>query len=360
MAQVRSKTASSDRIRHVGSAHADIYLAPWCNWLTRRPLKAESSGSIPDGATSKINNLDGFADRPQNRGNAVVTIEPRLLAAFRQLLRLSEDRIELPNGRSEEPRRQVLIAGCHSQVLVSEQLSNRTFSSGPEKQTIYTIGRLCSEEFWEIAVLATNGYGYGALRLLRSLFERAVTMAYLSENPSEVGAFLNYHAVAQHRLMRTLQDSFGPDVLPPDKVQEIEREYAEVKNNYLVKLCEKCGTTRVNHTWHKLDVVSMAKKTLFAPIVVPGYYEPMMHSHSTVHALLSRLEKTDGGGLGFNPDSQPKKADAALMTAHNVMLGVMEVQKKFFGLTQVEKPLQTCCEDFAEIWIRQKTEASEA
>src|SRR5271170_1089589 len=26
-------------------------LAPWCNWLTRRPLKAESSGSIPDGAT---------------------------------------------------------------------------------------------------------------------------------------------------------------------------------------------------------------------------------------------------------------------------------------------------------------------
>jgi hypothetical protein len=27
--------------------------APWCNWLTRRPLKAESSGSIPDGATIK-------------------------------------------------------------------------------------------------------------------------------------------------------------------------------------------------------------------------------------------------------------------------------------------------------------------
>ena len=26
--------------------------APWCNWLTRRPLKAESSGSIPDDATN--------------------------------------------------------------------------------------------------------------------------------------------------------------------------------------------------------------------------------------------------------------------------------------------------------------------
>jgi hypothetical protein len=25
--------------------------APWCNWLTRGPFKAESTGSIPVGAT---------------------------------------------------------------------------------------------------------------------------------------------------------------------------------------------------------------------------------------------------------------------------------------------------------------------
>jgi hypothetical protein len=48
---------SSVRMNGVGSAHAGSSLAPWCNWLTRRPLKAESSGSIPDGATNKINNL---------------------------------------------------------------------------------------------------------------------------------------------------------------------------------------------------------------------------------------------------------------------------------------------------------------
>jgi hypothetical protein len=29
-------------------------VASWCNWLTRRPLKAESSGSIPDDATKQI------------------------------------------------------------------------------------------------------------------------------------------------------------------------------------------------------------------------------------------------------------------------------------------------------------------
>jgi hypothetical protein len=36
---------------------AQPIVASWCNWLTRRPLKAESSGSIPDDATKKINNL---------------------------------------------------------------------------------------------------------------------------------------------------------------------------------------------------------------------------------------------------------------------------------------------------------------
>ncbi len=36
--------------------------------------------------------------------------------------------------------------------------------------------------------LAGNGYGYGALKLLRSLFEHAVTLAFLSENPTQVDA----------------------------------------------------------------------------------------------------------------------------------------------------------------------------
>jgi hypothetical protein len=31
-----------------------VCLAPWCNWLTRGPFKAESPGSSPGGATKLI------------------------------------------------------------------------------------------------------------------------------------------------------------------------------------------------------------------------------------------------------------------------------------------------------------------
>lgn len=127
----------------------------------------------------------------------------------------------------------------------------RTFSSsGPEDRTIFTMGRLCSEEFYEITLLATNGYGFGALRLLRSLYERAVTMAFLSENSAEVDAFLNYHAVAQFKLLRVMQESFGVDVLPTEVVEKTERDYAGVKAHYEVTACSK---------WHEAGQPHMAQ-----------------------------------------------------------------------------------------------------
>jgi hypothetical protein len=223
-------------------------------------------------------------------------------------------------------------------------------TSGPEERTIFMLGRLCSEEFFEIMLLAANGYGYGALKLLRGLFERAVTLAYLSENPDEVDAFMDYHAVAQYKLMKALQDTFGPDVLPKDTAGETDREYQRVKDSYMIADCAKCKTKRVNHTWHKLDVVSMAKKTVFGGLVVPAYYVPMGHAHSTARALVSRLEDTEDGGMGFNPDSQPKQADNALELAHNIMLGVIETQKNFFKLDELDQALQTCLQDFMDIW----------
>jgi hypothetical protein len=222
-------------------------------------------------------------------------------------------------------------------------------SESPEERVVFVLGRLCVEDFFEIIQLAGNGYGYGALRLLRSLFERAVTMAFLSENPTQVDAYLNYHAVAQHKLMRALKESFGPTVLPVETLERTEREYLKVKDDYLFESCSQCHAKRVHYTWNKLDIVSMARKTDFGSLIVAAYYIPMSHAHSTVQSILSRIEKTDEGGAGFNPDAQPKEADLALKAAHNIVLGVIKTQKKFFKLDDLDTPLQTCFKDFMEI-----------
>jgi hypothetical protein len=184
----------------------------------------------------------------------------------------------------------------------------RSFStSGPEERTIYMLGRLCSEDFFEILLLAGNGYGVGAQKLLRALYERAVTMAFLAENPGEVEAFLDYHAIAQHKLATAIRNTMGENVLKKEQAEETEREYLRVKDAYQVTDCARCGTKRLNHTWHKLDIVSMAKKTIFEDLIVAGYYLPMGHAHSTVRALISRLEDTESEGLGFNQTRSPRR-----------------------------------------------------
>jgi hypothetical protein len=40
------------------------------------------------------------------------------------------------------------------------------------------------------------------------------------------------------------------------------------------------------------------------------------------------------------------------VTAHNIMLGVIETQKKLFKLDELDAALQTCLQDFIYVWKR--------
>lgn len=209
------------------------------------------------------------------------------------------------------------------------------------------LGRVCCEEFYEILVLYANGYGIGALKLLRALYERAVTMVYLSDNPNEIDAFINYYPVAQRKLLKAMQATFGEDIISKDAVNEAEREYQSVQEKYIVTDCVKCKTTRPNHTWHKLDLVTMANKTPLGKLIVPAYYVPMGHAHSTMRALMSRIEETDSGVMGFNPDAQLKEADQALHLAHNIVLAVVGSHIEYFKMKdELQKSFETCIQDF--------------
>src|SRR5215469_9081241 len=63
-------------------------------------------------------------------------------------------------------------------------------------RTIYFLGRLVTEEFMEILLLCANGYGIGAQKLVRGMYERAVTSRYLCQHPEEVDNYLAFHKVA--------------------------------------------------------------------------------------------------------------------------------------------------------------------
>ncbi|SRR6266481_64780 len=220
----------------------------------------------------------------------------------------------------------------------------------PIAKIAYFYGRLIVEDFMEIFLVAANGYGIAAMKLLRSMYEHTVTLRYLHDHPDEVQDFIDYDAVQQFKLMQPIFETFGADALPAETISEVKRKYGEVKQKFKITDCKKCGTERMNHTWNKLHFAAMAKKAgSVGSLIVNGYFIPLRHAHSTFKAITERLEKTNGT-LGFQRESGPNVADDALMTAHNCVLVALDVQKERFNIEGLEAALETCVRDWALVW----------
>ena len=222
----------------------------------------------------------------------------------------------------------------------------------PIDKFVFLYGRLCCEDFFEVVLCCGNGYGAAALKLLRSLYERTVTLAYLHEHPEEIDAFLDFHHVQAYRLLTPIEDTLGKGTVPENLSVEVTARYNEVKEKFMVTDCKKCGTKRVNHTWNKLDFVSLAKRTgSLGTLIVPGYYTPIRHAHATLGSLMSRLESgPTGSGLSFIPTAQRSEADEALMTGHNTILHVLGVQDQRFNIAGLKEQIDVCMQDFMDVY----------
>lgn len=180
-------------------------------------------------------------------------------------------------------------------------------TTGPTERTIYFLGRLGVEEFAEVLLLCGNGYGIGAQKLIRRMYERAVTARYLFTHPEETDNYLAFHRVTDYKLMGAIQSSMSPDVFSPEMAQKVKAEYEAVKERFMVTDCKTCETKRLNYTWSKTDIVSMAyQDKILWPLVVPAYYLPMREFHSTMGAIFSRLNAnaTKEEGLLFDGAAQ--------------------------------------------------------
>lgn len=222
--------------------------------------------------------------------------------------------------------------------------------SQPVDRLVFYLGRLSVEDFFEILLLCGNGYGIGGLKILRGMYERTVTAWYLHLHPDEADDFLDYHWVARRKQIRAIKETLGEDVLPREKVAELEDQYQRIKERFMITDCKRCDTKRLNHTWTKLDFISMARKAgSIGKLIVPAYYQPIEHTHPTTGGMLARL-RWDGDKVTFCEGPQREEADTTLMTAHNLLLSILDLQKEHFAVTNLEDQLQQCFQDFQEIW----------
>ena len=201
-------------------------------------------------------------------------------------------------------------------MRLAERVFLRTLTTDkPAFRVGFFLGRICVEDFNEILVLAANGYGVGALKILRGMYERAVTSAYLFENPEEADRFLDYHKVHKYRAYnhaRHLRE-FAPR-LAPGEIQKVKDDYEAVKAFYSEEICKPCNKTRVMGSWTKLDTASMALKAGkgYADLYYNAFYRPTLEVHTTVSSIQSRLTTTTDGLMSFKPEAQRVESSCSL------------------------------------------------
>jgi uncharacterized protein DUF5677 len=230
----------------------------------------------------------------------------------------------------------------------------------PTERTIYFLGRLGVEEFLEVLLLCGNGYGIGAQKLIRAMYERAVTARYLFKHPEETDNYLGWYHVTNYKIFVAMQSgkSSKSSSFKPEQIEKIKADFEAVKRQFMVPACEedceKCKSARrLNYTWTRTDIVSMARADEnLEPLLVPAYYLPMREFHSTLGAVLSRLDaeaaKKDQG-LIFDGAAQRDRADQAIITAHTLLLNILDLQREVFHLKEMEPVMQTCFEDFRAV-----------
>jgi hypothetical protein len=79
----------------------------------------------------------------------------------------------------------------------------------PLEKTIYFQGRLIVEDFMEILLLCGNGYGIGAQKLVRGMYERAVSARYLMDHPEEVDNFPRFSSCRRLQILNGCRAEHG-------------------------------------------------------------------------------------------------------------------------------------------------------
>jgi hypothetical protein len=232
----------------------------------------------------------------------------------------------------------------------------------PLATVIFFLGSRCADDFREILVLASNGHGWGATAHVRGMFERCVTAAYLHENPDAVQDFISYDFIRRWKVAQAIEKVF--DLSPEDKEKrdQLKAEVDEVKDRFMITACEKCGTKRLNHTWTKLDVVSMAgkikKMKKMADLVSAAYYLPLAQAHSTLASIIQRTGEVGEGYFAVDETLARGESDRSFQLAHLLVLNALTVQKEHFGLPELVTPIDEAFAHFNSVWTTNKQPAA--
>jgi hypothetical protein len=194
----------------------------------------------------------------------------------------------------------------------------RAFDARNHAQDIcFSLGHTCREDYLEILFLVANGYGTGASKLLRGLYERVVTLAYIAKHPDKAERFLHFAAIQEFRAMKSalkivseeeFDESFGTG-----SVAGVTERYERFKPEFPSRALSWDGS-----------LISMVED-LGAPYdkyYLGSYTIPNFDVHATYASAF------DGTPENVRAERDIKNADFALLNATACLLFALREQNR--------------------------------
>jgi hypothetical protein len=180
------------------------------------------------------------------------------------------------------------------------------------EKAIYLLTRLTFFGLNDVIVLATNGSGTGAMKIVRSMFESSALAEYLRLYPHDAKDYIDFGRVISWRryqwLLGNVPSAAGQ--YPPDKVQSIEDEYNRVKPRF----ANDKGKVRAQWTSKPIGEIASA-------IGRSQQYELIYSVCSSLHHAnyegLSGYAEVKDGDLAFDGPPSMAWTSEALRCAHS-------------------------------------------
>jgi hypothetical protein len=196
-------------------------------------------------------------------------------------------------------------------------------------------------DFDDILLLCSYDRHWGALKLLRGLFERTVTLKYLAQNPVEVDAFLAFDAVDWDAVLMGIEKTYGLSA-GIEAREGFKAEATAVREGF--KKCKKCGHPKQT-SWTPRSSVELAEKTGLAHLHFEAFLMPSKFIHPTYW------------GAHQVSKASPAPLLNLLKITHTLTLETALVHQRYFEGDPLASPaVKEAIQDFLHVWTFSDTD----
>jgi hypothetical protein len=205
------------------------------------------------------------------------------------------------------------------------------------RATVYSLERAAYDDFAELLILAGNGMGLGATKVVRSIYERFIHALYIAKKPSEAGVFIDHGRIERGKLINRWKE-VAPERLAQDFTEDelthIQKEFKEAKARQKEERCKTCDQPKTQNEWTRVDLSRMAKEVdeQAFKAYATCYLIPTLLTHATPTGLDFRVRFTDEGPE-YKLLSEPE-AHTAIKKGHYLILGVLSHLNTYYALGQ--------------------------